>query len=459
MMNQYNMVPELTAEQLWSLSPEDFNEWRRKNDYPNIIAVFKRRLPFFEEWQENQHINDELMFHHGIARFISSEDLLVLCTYSEQYQGKKILFDKGFKRLPAMRKGGVFSHEVEYQPYFVWLRKNKKRTLYKEAKKGFDFTGWHNGRPNFMREFYLLNLGGAVVTKPSLSGRLLDFVCLDGLEMVGALNNKHNYIWHSSVIGVTIRGAVAFLNFYKSRLWQRGYGTKRKDLLLQDGIFQDLHFKECQLYFHVSRSILTKCSFEGQNFNMTAEYIDINECSFVAGDNVVGGYAAKKKYYQKVKKLYSNVGDVAVAGSYFYKEKRSEMLSMLNPSITFRDDLLSRGRLGKLFIFLISYAKFASGFASYLVWGFGERPRKSLGCSVVIIFLSSLLFYSHSFSVTRQDYWSSLYYSMVTFVTLGYGDIFQKDTFLKLFSATEALLGMIFLGLFLAGYASKTKQY
>ena len=53
----------------------------------------------------------------------------------------------------------------------------------------------------------------------------------------------------------------------------------------------------------------------------------------------------------------------------------------------------------------------------------------------------------------------SLYFSIVTFVTLGYGDISQTSSLLQLLSAIEAFCGMFLTGLFLAGFASKTKQY
>ena len=48
---------------------------------------------------------------------------------------------------------------------------------------------------------------------------------------------------------------------------------------------------------------------------------------------------------------------------------------------------------------------------------------------------------------------------MVTFVTLGYADVFQTNIYLKLFAAIEAFLGVALMGLFIAGFASKSKQY
>ncbi|WP_373416061.1 ion channel [Vibrio parahaemolyticus] len=48
---------------------------------------------------------------------------------------------------------------------------------------------------------------------------------------------------------------------------------------------------------------------------------------------------------------------------------------------------------------------------------------------------------------------------MVTFVTLGYGDISQDKPWLQIYSSIQAFSGMVLMGLFLAGFASKSKAY
>ncbi len=35
----------MNATELWQLSPEQFNEWRRENDYPRIWALLVASLP------------------------------------------------------------------------------------------------------------------------------------------------------------------------------------------------------------------------------------------------------------------------------------------------------------------------------------------------------------------------------------------------------------------------------
>ncbi|HGY1772670.1 two pore domain potassium channel family protein [Citrobacter koseri] len=95
---------------------------------------------------------------------------------------------------------------------------------------------------------------------------------------------------------------------------------------------------------------------------------------------------------------------------------------------------------------------------NFLCWGFGEKPSRALVISFIVILLYSCVYYLNEKSST-QTLIESLYFSIVSFTTLGFGDITQKTGFLRLFSALESLSGLVLMGLFLAGYASKTKRY
>ena len=48
---------------------------------------------------------------------------------------------------------------------------------------------------------------------------------------------------------------------------------------------------------------------------------------------------------------------------------------------------------------------------------------------------------------------------MVTFTTLGYGDILQTDELLRLLTGIEAILGMSFWGILIAGFTSNARDY
>lgn len=42
---------------LWNLTPDKFNEWRRKNDLPVLYRKFQRELPRFQEWLDSYNLN------------------------------------------------------------------------------------------------------------------------------------------------------------------------------------------------------------------------------------------------------------------------------------------------------------------------------------------------------------------------------------------------------------------
>ncbi len=92
----------------------------------------------------------------------------------------------------------------------------------------------------------------------------------------------------------------------------------------------------------------------------------------------------------------------------------------------------------------------------YWYCGHGERPLKALYISIFSIFLFSGIFsifglieYSPP-SDKQICYFQSLYFSIVTFTTLGFGDILPKDWIGQLFVALEVLFGYLMLGTLVA---------
>ena len=80
----------------------------------------------------------------------------------------------------------------------------------------------------------------------------------------------------------------------------------------------------------------------------------------------------------------------------------------------------------------------------------GEKLR-SIGYlsayAIVLIFWFSGIYYSHGgVGVTKGDWGSSIYFSIVTWTTLGYGDI-QPTGALRFVAAIEALTGYLYMAL------------
>jgi hypothetical protein len=82
-----------------------------------------------------------------------------------------------------------------------------------------------------------------------------------------------------------------------------------------------------------------------------------------------------------------------------------------------------------------------------IITGYGEKPTR-----VVLWALLLILVYAGMYCIpgatTGHGFYEALYFSVVTFTTLGYGDLLPRGHF-RLIAGSEALCGILFTGLFL----------
>ena len=112
-----------------------------------------------------------------------------------------------------------------------------------------------------------------------------------------------------------------------------------------------------------------------------------------------------------------------------------------------------------------------------LVFGYGEKPRRPVAVALAVIALWTAIYcaygvetgYSqrilqgpdngvpviHTEPTITREFVPCLYFSIVTFTTLGYGDMSPPDNYLRLVAATEALLGAFLMALFVVSLARK----
>ncbi|MCG6201465.1 pentapeptide repeat-containing protein [Psychromonas antarctica] len=164
-------------------------------------------------------------------------------------------------------------------------------------------------------------------------------------------------------------------------------------------------------------------------------------------------YKEASDYYEQAEEIYRNLrktsesqGLFTLAGPYLRKE-----LTMRR----YQDPLYSANRL---------YSKIVDLFC-----GYGEDPLRVVLFSWVIILASSFFYYlfglrfageyqAFSLQSSLEDnvifFFECLYYSVVTFTTLGYGD-FIPVGFSRLVAALEAFTGSFTLALFVVVFVKK----
>lgn len=98
-------------------------------------------------------------------------------------------------------------------------------------------------------------------------------------------------------------------------------------------------------------------------------------------------------------------------------------------------------------------------FISYLFWGYGEKFYKIVLSSLSVIFLWSFLIYFLNITIEKLDYWSSLYFSILTFTTQGYGDIkLVNNSLARLSMGFEAIWGIICISLIIFMIGKKSTR-
>lgn len=436
--------PKPSILELWSLSEEKFIEWRRLNDFPNLLKLFNEKFLKFSEWKKHYKLSDEIIIKSGyitpfLERTKSKKKNIDLYLTKQNCDGLESII-VSYNKLEGKKQYLGRKYEFEFiqtfKSYQDWLslQKLEQNILYVNSRSAvntdFEKVYIHADVYSTKGNYELLKMGGIEIPVDQFGimhrGKTLEFVNLSHLKLSGNIyfgengNLSCSYCvcdnWeadnidfallnldHCSVNNFTmINSKIQQWNIYDCNLSGDFFNTKLYDINIVDGIFNP---------------ILLDCKLSNTH---------INNLSINRDYNIEG--------YKTFKKLYQNQGDDDLANSYFIKEnefirKNSKYWSFITKSL------------------------------SYYYWEYGRKPHRIIYYSLVLIISFSLIYWlnseliSHNTDSKSFGIVDSLYFSTITFTTLGYGDL-SPIGWLRIFSSIEAFLGAVNMGFLIAGYSN-----
>jgi hypothetical protein len=163
-----------------------------------------------------------------------------------------------------------------------------------------------------------------------------------------------------------------------------------------------------------------------------------------------------ESFWRFVKQSAQEAGYYQLAGECFYNERCARLWHKFRGQAY---DIISPAKkLTRLILALRLLPELVFG---RLLFGYGERPVRVLVASALII-LSCALFYSQPGSLVYRDgptepsFPQGLYFSTITFTTLGYGDFYPAaQGFCRQLAMAEAISGAFLMALFVVCLAKR----
>lgn len=463
----------------WSKTPEQFNKWRAENDLPILFSYFDIKLPGFLEWQKEYSLTRELLFKIvPISKvFKGDTDLVIIELQIRNNSPSNIIAESNKDILRASKlhpeENIKILKEIPFRPYLLWMKgkfeKDKRilvdslNTRYSDT---FEYNSWSgggsSGRASLFQEFQVLKLGAiklgsGVVT----SGRNLDFVDLDELQITGDFHgNSWTDVSFSSARNIQFSGG-GWHSFY--RFYDCAFDNfVAKGVRIQD--FEFINNKIFDLYLIGVTASKFKVANSDVRFNF--DKCELNEFQYIPPIDIDPQHA--RDNYQKIRSAFQRTGKMWEAKSYYYLERYYETKmkkqyrkyeNVRFPSFKNQDFKACVNLLWKFFVDHIRFSvRYIFSLIEYGLWGYGERPSRVLLNSVFVILIFSGFYFNSSHEELHHNVFNSLYFSVVTFTTLGFGDINpSKMIDLRLLCAIQASIGIIMLGLLVASFANRSK--
>ena len=163
-------------------------------------------------------------------------------------------------------------------------------------------------------------------------------------------------------------------------------------------------------------------------------------------DLAAQNFREAEEIYRDLRIIAEAQGHLRISGEFFYREM-----------------LMRHHRLARC-----SMARMVSGFA-HILYGYGERPSHIISCAAAYLLIFAFAYFAlgvndtgavlaydpaRSFAENLVAFGDCLYFSIVTFTTVGYGDVVPQGL-AKTVSAVEALSGHFVMALFVVVFVRK----
>ncbi len=430
---------DLTPLDLWLLPQYPFDQWRRKYDYPRLLKNIKDNQHDFSTWMTEQGITDEHLLNGYFSDFFENKPLSKdkrRYLIKVSYQGKVSLqsWHKYSGEISDEGNGEpvLFEFIKEYISYYDWkLSKGEQ----------FNFTNtFHRYDPNTVNEevylnhnIKLLKMGGMEPPSNSvgilLRGKKLEFINVSGLKLKGTIyfGSMGNLSFeHCSVDNLKCNELnMPLLDFQNCSI---------RNMQIRNSYVRQWLFVNCESTGNIIDSKLSSVRIYGGLFNPAFTNSELGEIE-VQHEGVI--------YENDFDKTYRSLAKCAKesGNNDLYKELK----------IKENDFIRSKAKCLKKVLKTIDK----------IYWEYGHRPKRLIYITVITIILFGFLYslFPDNFKngeFCDKPYWQVLYntqyYSVVTFTTLGYGDIIPTGI-VKSIAAIEALFGAITMGFLVAGLA------
>lgn len=159
--------------------------------------------------------------------------------------------------------------------------------------------------------------------------------------------------------------------------------------------------------------------------------------------------------------LHEKEGEASRFSYCFYASKRAKGRDAWNVFFTGRG--LTGNFLHRIQQRVLNLFSWKLNVLNRLLWGYGEKPFRTLAAAALLIFFCAVIYtisgpFQSPGAPTPHSitFWEGLYFSIVTFSTVGYGDYLALGAATRITAGAEALSGMMLMPLFLIGL---TRRY